>query len=119
MRFLPLRQSPLALPDNPGGWGLANLGDTESVVSLNSSELPGATRPLEGARDDPRCAAFSLEHRENLVAILVGHDAVPVHRGGDPSTRSFTNGQFTSVLSRKPSATSLKNARCDRPRTNT
>src|ERR1700730_5767957 len=77
------RQSPLALPHNRGGQRLANSGHVESVVSLNTSELPGATGPLVGARDDPRCTAFSLVDSKNLVTILVGNDAVPVQLRGD------------------------------------
>src|SRR6516164_765790 len=91
LRIPSSRQSPLALPHNPGGQRFANSCDVESVVSLNASELPGPTGPLVSARDDPRRAAFSLIHSKNLVTVLVGDDAVPVYRRGDAINKVVRN----------------------------
>ena len=55
-----------------------------SAVSLNASELSSPTGPLSGAASGAGSSALSLIHRESLVAILVGHDAVAVTPAVDP-----------------------------------
>src|SRR6516165_6056238 len=85
--WLSSRQLPLPLPYNRGGQRFANSCDSERVVSLNASELPGATGPLVSARDDLGRTAFSLasefcrsSEAAVLSALLTGNTVVRTSR---------------------------------------
>jgi hypothetical protein len=88
---LPVRylwQPPLTVPHSYKGRRFANTAKVKSVVPLKAGILPGAASPPERAAAGSRRRAFSLKHKESLVAILIGDDAVPVVRG-DESTNNI------------------------------